>query len=478
MGIDFNVLAAKAVTAISKKNSASVHKKYAAPAIPQAEPIRFSGGQYICGYACKTVMPASVTDSFYAIAGHAPGVPMEGVHDPITVSAMWIGCEGGAVLMVAADIIGLTNTEVRLIRQRLLPFCLETGCKSVNICCSHTHAGFDTVGYWGKLPLTGKNDAYMAQLFDSICAVCRKAYDNRRPGTLHLGYAHVPDAQHIRSYPKVYHDTLTRLRFVPADGSAEIWFLNFAAHPNTLGGGNRFVSADYPYYLRESIMRQKRAQVLFGVGAIGAVDPGMYSDDRAERTRLQGEALAAAALAIDREEELKPEMAVLCQPFYYPVDNTVLNFLSMLGVMSCDKYPCEKGALQMALKSEMTLLQFGRLQVLLLPGELFPALAYGGYRDKNHSAAGKSESENPEPLTQIAGDEELLIFGVTNDMTGYVVPPNEFVLNPNSPYLDSAVDKFGNKHYHETNSLGLLSAETIAETFRQMVRAMGKKTDS
>ena len=59
-------------------------------------------------------------------------------------------------------------------------------------------------------------------------------------------------------------------------------------------------------------MRQKRAQVLFGVGAIGAVDPGMYSDDRAERTRLQGEALAAAALAIDREVYEEPYFG--CHP--------------------------------------------------------------------------------------------------------------------------------------------------------------------
>ena len=132
----------------------------------------------------------------------------------------------------------------------------------------------------------------------------------------------------------------------------------------------------------------------------------------------------------------------------------------------------------MALRSEMSLIRLGDLQILLLPGELFPALAYGGYRDKNHSAANRPASDNPEPLTEIAEDDKLLIFGVTNDMTGYVVPPNEFVLHPTQPYLSTATDRFGEKHYHETNSLGYLSAETIAETFRAVKQRMEEASDT
>lgn len=478
MGFSINDLAAEAVKRISQKNGRSVNRKFAAPHIPAADVHSFTGDGWVCGSAYESVMPSSVTEKFYGIAGHGPGRRIEGVHDPVTVSAMWIGCGEGGILIAAADIIGLTNTEVRQFRQRLLPFCHQTGCVGVHICCSHSHAGFDTVGYWGKLPKTGKDSAYMQQLFSCLEEVCVKAYENRRPGTLSVGYAHVPDAQFIRRLPKVAHDTLTRLRFVPSDGGREIWFLNYAAHPNTLGGENRLVSADYPYYLRKAIKKEKNADVLFGVGAIGAVDPGMYSDDRKVRTEMEGEALAKAALSIEQEEPLSPKISALCQPFYYPVDNTVLNFLAMLGVMSCDKYPCEKGELKMALRSEMSLIRLGDLQILLLPGELFPALAYGGYRDKNHSAANRPASDNPEPLTEIAEDDKLLIFGVTNDMTGYVVPPNEFVLHPTQPYLSTATDRFGEKHYHETNSLGYLSAETIAETFRAVKQRMEEASDA
>lgn len=469
MGFDFDKLASKAVNAVSKANGNMMNKKYTAPAIPEAQPVKLKGSAFNGGYAMLEVMPDDVTSEFYSIAGHATGKAVEGVHDPITVSALWLGLEDGGIVTVCADIIGLTNTEVKKIRDSLNVFTALTGCKSINICCSHTHAGFDTVGYWGKLPKTGKNDAYMEKLFEGIKQVCIRAYENRTEGSLYVGSINVPEGQYIRQLPHVYHDVLTRIKFVPDNGTAETWLLNYAAHPNTLGGSNRLVSADYPYYMRETIKKSRNVNVMFGVGAIGAVDPGKFCEDKVERTKLQGEALGAKALLIDNDERLEPEITLLCQPFYYPVDNTVLNFLSMLNVMSCAKYPCDKGSLKMALKSEMTYIKIGKQQILMLPGEEFPPLAYGGYRDCNHSATGKGPEINPEPLIETAKDENLLIFGVTNDMCGYVVPPNEFILNPGKEYLDTATDKFGNRHYHETNSLGYLSAETISNVFKNII---------
>ena len=57
-------------------------------------------------------------------------------------------------------------------------------------------------------------------------------------------------------------------------------------------------------------------------------------------------------------------------------------------------------------------------------------------------------------------------------MAGYVVTPNEFILNPTKPYLDTATDKFGDRHYHETNSLGESAAFTIAGEFAKLAEKM------
>ncbi|MCD7774016.1 MAG: hypothetical protein LUH40_00335, partial [Clostridiales bacterium] len=90
----------------------------------------------------------------------------------------------------------------------------------------------------------------------------------------------------------------------------------------------------------------------------------------------------------------------------------------------------------------------------------------------SESATGLSADENPKPLTEIAEDENLLVFDVTNDMLGYVVPPNDFVLHPTQAYLRMGTDRFGKSHYHETKSLGIFVQETIANIFSGMVKRM------
>lgn len=466
-------VAASAVKIIAKQNAKILKRKRSAPQIPEHIVKKLSADKYNVGFASCEVMPDDLDTATYWIAGHGPGKKIEGVHDPITVSAMWIGCgDNGGIIMVSADIIGLTRVEVAKVRDMLSDFSKKVGCKSTNICCTHNHAGFDTVGYWGKLPKTGKNPAYMDKLLNSIANVAKQAYENRTTGDLYIGSVHVPEAQFDKRPPVVLHDVLTRIRFVPDNGSKETWFLNYAAHPNTLGGSNRQVSADYPYFLRKTIYENKDVNVLFGIGAIAAVDPGDFCEDKMERTRLQGECLGNAALTIDNDVKLNCELSVLRQPFYFPVDNGVLAFLAMLKVMSSKRYPCDKGDLGLALKSEITYIKLGSQKILLLPGESFPETVYGGYASAEDSATGKGPEINSKPLVEIAEDENLLVFGVTNDMTGYVVAPNDFILNKTQAYLSNGHDRFDRSHYHETNSLGYLASHTIAETFEDIVKRM------
>lgn len=466
-------LAASAVKAISRHNAKKLMKKGSAPAIAKNNVNKVAGDKYVVGFASCEVMPDDINTATYWIAGHGPGKAIEGVHDPITVSAMWIGCgENGGIMMISADIIGLTRVEVSVVRDKLAEFSKRINCKGVNICCTHNHAGFDTVGYWGKLPKTGKNPGYMNKLLNSMVRVCKEAYESRTEGDLYVGTIHVPEAQFDKRLPTVLHDVLTRIRFVPENGDNETWFLNYAAHPNTLGGSNRHIGADYPYYLRKTIKETKNVNVLFGIGAIAAVDPGDFCEDKVERTRLQGECLGKAALSIENDRKLDCRISTLCQPYYCPVDNGVLAFLASLKVMSTKRYPCRQGELGLALKTEMTYIYLGDQKILLLPGESFPETVYGGYASAEESATGKGPEINPTPLIEIAEDENLLVFGVTNDMTGYVVAPNDFILHKTQAYLSNGYDRFDRSHYHETNSLGYLASQTIADVFADVVSRM------
>ena len=118
----------------------------------------------------------------------------------------------------------------------------------------------------------------------------------------------------------------------------------------------------------------------------------------------------------------------------------------------------------------MTLLQLGDVTFCLMPGEIFPELVWGGeYGDAN------PDGVNPEPLAEIAaryGFEQLLVIGLANDEIGYIVPPSDFLLNEEVPYLTKTMDYKGENHYEETNSMGPKTANVIAETFEKLCDAL------
>ncbi|MBE6815028.1 MAG: hypothetical protein E7522_06210 [Ruminococcaceae bacterium] len=470
MGI--NEIAAVAVRKIGIAAGKKMRRKgIKADPLPKTEPTIIKGDSFVSGYAVKEVMPKSITEKKYWIAGHGMGHTIDRIHDPITASAMWLGSGNSGIIHICADIIGLTNFEVNIVRDSLKEFCEKTNCKSVNISCSHTHAGFDTVGYWGQLYKlqSGKDPEYMDLLLKSLKEVAIEAYENRKPGKLYAGSISVPEAQHDKREPVILHDTLTRIKFVPDDGSTETWLMNFGAHPNTLGGSNNDCSADYPYWLRKTINDTKKVNVMFAVSAIGAVDPGDFCEDKPERTRIQGETLAKAALEISNDRELKPEITVLCQKYYAPVDNGLLALMVTIGACSAQRYPCDRGDLGIALQTEITYIKIDDLQILLLPGEPFPEVVYGGAVSAEESATGKGPEINPPALVDVVGDKDLVVFCVTNDMTGYCVVPNDYILHETQPYIEQGTDVKGRRHYHETNSLGYLTNQVIVEVVEDIM---------
>lgn len=467
-------IATKALGGIIHLSTKRLAAKEKAMPLPEVQPTVMKNeadNTFICGFSSAEVMPADVSAKRYYIAGYRINHPVTGVKDPTTVSAMWLGCkEGEGILLLCADIVGLTGCDVDEVRASLAEFCKEKGCKYISISCSHTHAGIDTVGYWGALPKTGKDKSYQKQLFAALKKVAIEAWHNRKVGNLYMGDISVPEAIEDHREPIFCKDTLTRLRFVPADGSTETWFLNFGAHPNTMGGDNTLISADYPCYMRRRINETKKVNVLFAVGPIAAVDIApSVAEDRTERTIRGGQILGDAAWKIDNDEQLNSEITVLCQSYYAPVDNSILALMPTMGAVTCKKAPCTQGVLGMALITEMTYLKIGSRQILMIPGEAFPENIYGGYADAEHSATGLSAEINSTPLAEIAEDENLIVFGVTNDMTGYMVPKNDFVLHPTQAYVNTWHDRFDRHHYHETNSLGYLTTEVMEKVFRGMM---------
>ena len=478
--MDVMDIASSAIGKITSGYGRKIKREKTAPEIPAAFPVEIAGKTWRAGFARREIMPVP-SDHTYYIAGHGSGHKMEGVLTPVYVHAMWLDCGNAeGVFWLSADIVGLTDIEHAVIRQRIFQSGKIHGCKGVIFSCTHSHSGIDTVGYWGKpnavsIPSDGKTPEYMEQLYAQSAAAAEEAYAGRKPGKLFSGRVRVPESLWSKRKFEDRHEWLTRLRFVPDDGSNELWFVNFGGHPNSLGGDNRLLSGEYPYFMREQIKEERGADVIFTIGALGGMDAAMQENVAPlERVKYQGKLLADSLPKIENETELEPKIRFLRQQFYLPVSNSVLTLLAVLGTMSFRAYPCPDSATGIAKKSEMTYLTLGSQKLLTLPGENFVNTVYGGYTDAEHSSTGMGPEINPAPLCEICGDPDLIAVGVTNDMTGYVVPPNDFVLHPTQPYLNSTKDRFGDNHYHETNSMGPETQRVIAETFAGMVTRFGE----
>ena len=467
--------ASKAINTVSEKKALKTSADLPSFQSEQNDYL-FKGDKFYCGFASAQIMPDDIDIASYWLAGFRTGNKVTGVIDPLTLNAMWLDCgKNEGIVFISADLIGLTGYEVNQIRGQLADFCKRTGCKEIIISCSHTHAGIDTVGYWGRLPATGKNKKYMLMITSTVKLLCNYAYNSRKSGKLFSGYINVPDVATDGREPIFFDDRLSRLRFVPDDGSKETWYLNYCAHPNTLGKNNSKISADYPCYIRRKINEVKNTNVLFSVGATASISIKNTVSDSLHNTINAGEKLGEKALEISNDKELEPSV-LFSQMFYSaPVDNTVLYLMKLLNVVNARVVKSES-SLGVGLLSEIDFIKIGDFSILTIPGEIFPELVYPGhYSNAENSAANDPESVNPETLSEIADDESIVIFGVTNDMTGYIIPPNDFVLNLTQPYLSTATDRFGRNHYNETNSLGPNAAYALAGAFKKQIENLKTK---
>ena len=464
-----------------KKANKSVNTNPAKPLPPTTvDFIQEKGEYFTVGFGKCVMLPEDIDKKKYYIAGYGENNPAKGVIDPQFAHAMWIddNTGRGGVLFISLDIVGLLNKDINRIRERLSSFSKKTGCRSINVCSTHNHAGIDTMGIWGRLPFSGKDPKFMEILFDATVKACEEAYASRRDGDLYLGTIEVPDMQEDIRTPIVYSNTLTRFRFVPRDGSNEIWMLNFASHSESLQGCNHLVSADFPCYLRERIKSKSGADVVYTVGAIGGMismdipdEDSLRKEHRLlESTRNIGYRLGDYAVSIENDKKLDACVNMARREFYVPADNTVLTLACYVGLLEADKYADASFSKILCLKSEISYFEIGGKKLLLLPCEIFPELVFGGFLGADESATGKGEEINPRILTDIVADEEILVFGLANDELGYVVPPNDFILHPTAPYLENGRDKHNRRHYEETNSMGPDTAKIIADNVELLIK--------
>ncbi|HQD73531.1 MAG TPA: hypothetical protein PLY67_08945, partial [Clostridiales bacterium] len=184
---------------------------------------------FTVGFGKAPMMPEDITKKKYYVAGYDINKPATGILDPLYAHAIWLDDNSGrgGVVFVSLDAVGLLKTDADIIKESLGDFLAESGCRSINIISTHSHASIDTMGIWGPLPRTGRSADYMTTVKEAVITAVKAAYADRRTGKLYLGRVEVPDMQKDIRTPVVFSKILTRLRFVPDDKSREIHFINF-----------------------------------------------------------------------------------------------------------------------------------------------------------------------------------------------------------------------------------------------------------
>ena len=419
--------------------------------------------EWEAGFGCVTLELPQEPDEPLYIAGYHTGREITGILDEQQARALWLSDGNASMLIISVDCVALGSETVQTIREKLSDFCRRTGCDSVNVVATHTHAGVDTLGLWGPVGIDGKNSVFMEALIDGAVTAAEAAYADRCEGTLSYSATEIARLQEDSRDPQVYDNHLYQLCFTPADDAHNgIRLLSFAAHAEALRGDNTLVSRDYPGLVCDMISERTGKDVLFLPGAIGGLimTPELTRGefDARENLLLTAEAIASCALSAEEGRQLLPDLKYAQVQWETPLNNTIFLYYKFLGILQNDVHQSLTGAYY--LQTELTLVRLGDLTLALLPGEIFPELV-----------SGTGDPEDPEGLQQIAaryGMEDLLVVGLANDEIGYIVPPSDFVLDEELPYLQEAEGD----HYEETNSLGPACAEDLAQAFEKACKAV------
>ena len=287
------------------------------PSVPlHVRPSAFSGR---LGLARRdTTPPAGIYARMWGAASHDLA---EGVHRPLTATALALQADGGRPrVLVALDIAllgdlggadGRDSDAERVLGPARQELGLERGELLVN--CSHTHAAPWAAMSRSHNPGGELIGPYLDQLGAAVLEACREALDALEPATLTWATGScdlarnrdLPDPDKEGRIVCGYNptvdadDTLVVGRVTAAgDGRVLGTIVNYACHPTTLAWDNKLISPDYIGAMREVVEGHTGgAPCLFLQGASGELGAAhQYVGDPAVADQ-HGRRLGFSALA-------------------------------------------------------------------------------------------------------------------------------------------------------------------------------------
>lgn len=377
------------------------------------------------------------------LAGHFNTRLANGIHDPLTAQIIVFDLDGCRLALIGCDLIGVPAELTALVRAKAQA-AAGVAPEHLMLWATHTHAG-PTLNEGGKEP---RDEQYFRVLAEALAGGVCAAADDLREVTVRVGWGSESRLAHNRRYrlkdgsirtnpgvgnPEIRHvdgpkdNTVGALFLSDATGLQAV-LVNFACHLDVLGNGNFLFSADYPYYLRETLQAAYgRALVVpFANGPCGNINHiDVFAGRRQggyDHARLMGMMLAGEVLKLDRAA---PPLAVgeiggwtkvlnLARRPYSPEELAEFQALLANDKIPEQAYPKVRARTHLAQHErgeasqpvEVQALKLGDLALLGTPAEYF--VEYGLELRRRCSAA------------------HTFVVELANDCIGYVPTPEAF----------------------------------------------------
>lgn len=300
-------------------------------------------GVWSLGYDQSSLVPDDVLDRPYYLGGYLlqnfPSNTVEEVLDDMNVYTVVMddGSGRGKVAFCTIECIGISNKDIRDIRNLLKDFAKENNIVSINVTATHCHSEIDTMGLWNPFFLKmanntlaaltnqlifktkpGPDEQFMNLLKERTAQSIKDATKSMEEGKLYFSQKDCAEYFSDDRDPTGYDGNLYVLRFDPAkDGVDETLIVNEPAHPYITGlktdeSSGKQLSGDYT-----AAMNQVLGEHGFNFMPIIGATLGIYSDrgptnddvdlpERWMQADRYGKELAYIAMSMTKtEEEIK-----------------------------------------------------------------------------------------------------------------------------------------------------------------------------
>ena len=428
------------------------------------------------------------------LAGYEPTRAARGKHDGIRAMAAAFDDGRQSLILASIDAVGFSRDDVLDVRDRVRrALGKEPGPGRILIAATHTHGAPDLLGLWGGEPgRSGVNDAYAREVIRRLTQVILQAWRQRQPARLAAGLVFPPgeaDLQNDSRPPRIYDRGVRYLRVTGAGGKALGNLVFWSTHPETTGGANLLVTADFPHYLRDGVRRGIRydGQVkleglggltLYFTGAIGGLlstnhdtkvhDPWLKKDfiqPGFAKARAEGYRLAAAVIRHYRAGKATVFRDTTLSVRDVVFDLTVSNPAFVAGIRA--------GIIRRrfhrdpVVRTEISYTALGPLRLLGVPGEIYPELVNGGVENPAGADFAGAAAELP-PLRQLMGGSFAAVIGLADDELGYILPRGQWDEKPPWTYGLTRAP------YGEVNSPGPETGPVIHRQAAALIRRVEK----